>query len=159
MSVYSSERGISKVEYINTARDIEVFLIKRRLECRNKKVTTFIGKHLIDHSVEVLNSVTKANRVRVEKGNTKNRDIRKRFLYNALDELDVLESQLAVCQEIYKNDFLTPSLLKDVSAKLRTERKLIMGVMASDTVRFSNPNEVLDNLFGKVENCSVEIIT
>ena len=66
MSVYVSNRGTSRVEFINTAREIEVFLLKRKAECKNKKVLTFIGKHLIDHSVNILDYVTIANKIRVE---------------------------------------------------------------------------------------------
>ena len=149
MSVYVSNRGTSRVEFINTAREIEVFLLKRKAECKNKKVLTFIGKHLIDHSVNILDYVTIANKIRVESGNSKNREIRSRYLYKALNELDVLESQLTVCEEVFKYDFLTPKLLKEIAGKLRTERNLIRGVIASDTARFSNPYEVLDKELGE----------
>lgn len=131
MSVIRSQRGVSDMEFLNTARKLEIFTIQKCVNTIPKRYTFYIGQHLAESATTVYASVKKANSVYPT--NPHEVQIRRDYFIKAYVELQNLISQIEVAYELLHFD---TKVLEEWSALIATEISLVKGVMEKDKERY-----------------------
>lgn len=135
MSVRASERELSKIEYLKTVRDVEIFFVQKQSE-KPKKFRYFMSEHLIKHAANAYSSAKIANSVYVDDVETKK--YRLHCLKNAIYELQATVGQLDVLYGIYKSDVFTNNEIENISELIYNAINLINGVIRSDKTRYKD---------------------
>ena len=134
MSVPAYERTVSSVEFLKTARDIEVNLIKLIVE--KPKRYRFFYQRLIDISIEILNKVKKGNSIYVE---TKaEAELRMRYFKIAIANLQALVSQIEILYHIFKDDGIKIEAVKLLSNDISREIALLQGALKNCRLKYKN---------------------
>ena len=53
MSVIKSQRGLSEMEFLNNARKLEIYTIRRCVNTIPKRYTLYLGQHLADAATQI----------------------------------------------------------------------------------------------------------
>jgi hypothetical protein len=97
MSVISSKRGASKMEFLNTALDLEVFTLKTCLDF-SKRYTFLMTNEIADLSKEIFNNVKRANSIYpVDRDEAK---LRRRCFILAYGDCQCLITQIQVAYDL-----------------------------------------------------------
>ena len=137
MSVLKSKRGESAMQFIETARELEIYTIK---QCARfpKRFMFLITKDIVALAKAVYNNVKAANSVYPT--NAAEVQLRRNYLINANCELQCLISQLDIAREFVRN---TDSN-KPINGKvwqtwldlITTEAKLLSALKNKDKERY-----------------------
>lgn len=98
MSVIKSQRSNSPVEFIHTARELEIYTIKKAVGFP-KRYTFYVSQPLASTATEIHKLVKMGNSVYPQ--NQHEVQIRRDYFLRALAELQALVSQIEVAAEIF----------------------------------------------------------
>lgn len=135
MSVVKSKRGESEVEFIHTARELEIFTMR---QCVNfpKRYTFYLSQPIVQLAVQVYDSVVKANSIYPE--NRRDATLRRDHFVRANAALHSMIAQVELAQELFG---LAPEPTDKWMGYIEREIKLIQGVIRKDQERFSGYTE------------------
>lgn len=132
MSVPKYRRNESPMQFLDTARELEIYTIQR---CANfpKRYMFLITKELIDLSRSIYNNVKSANSVYPT--NKEESQIRVNFLIQAVCDLQCLASQLDIAKGIVehndKDKAIKPTVWEQWARLISTELKLVVALKKS----------------------------
>jgi len=131
MSVIKSKRATSEVEFLNTARQLEIYSIKK---CANfpKRYTFYLSQPIANATVRIYEYVKCANSIYPV--NQHEAQIRRDYLIKARAELYSLISQIEIACEIFGIEDKTLRFWMDMIEK---EINLIRALMKKDRERYS----------------------
>lgn len=132
MSVLKSNRNKSDIQFLETAREIELF-IYRITKHFPKRYSYTLSAELIKLSQSLLNNLKAANSIYPT--NAHELQIRRDYWIYANNSLQCLISQCGVAKELATD--VKSSSWEQLGLMLQDEAKLISAVKASDMKRFS----------------------
>lgn len=139
MSVLKSKRGESIIQFLETARELEVYTIKQCAKLP-KRFMFLITKDLVDLAKSVFNNVKSANSVYPT--NTAELQLRTNYIIKANCALQCLISQLDIAREFIKhtdNDKAIKSKVWQTWADLITnEIKMLSALRKNDKERYKD---------------------
>ena len=132
MSVVKNQRHESPVQFLETARDFYVMLIKL---CENlpKRHFHYIQEPLIKTSQTMLSSVKMGNSIFPR--NRHEAQLRRDYFLKGYASLQACVSYIGIAQEM---NLFTPSQVFRLSELASEELRLIKGALESDTRRYKN---------------------
>lgn len=142
MSVYKSKRGLSAVQYVETARKLQVFTIANCIKFPKRYTYLVVNKIAglaedIDTHVRIAEAIMPTNAQELQ-----NR--RDEFTYS-FGLLNALDDKLQLMYDIVKQNpkFNTefkwlPSAMLEWGNLIRTEKNLIIGVKKADRKKFAS---------------------
>lgn len=119
------------MEFLNTARRLEIFTIQKCVNTIPKRYTFFLAQNLSRSATAVYEYVKKGNSVYPT--NAHEVQIRRDYFIKAYVELQSLVSQIEVAYELLHFD---TKVLEEWSRLIGTEITLIKGVMEKDKQRY-----------------------
>ena len=130
MSVVKSERSTSEMEFLHTARELEIYTIRR---CVNipKRYTFYLGQKIAEISTHIYNCVVCANSIFPQ--NQHEAQIRRDYLIHAVSELHALVAQIEIASEIIGLDADKMHAWMD---RVNREIRLVKGLMKKDKERY-----------------------
>ena len=132
MSVLKSNRGVSDVQFLETARELEIYTIKQCVKFP-KRYTFFITTEIVRLAQAVYNNVKAANSIYPT--NAHEAQMRRDCFTRANNDLQCLISQLGIAKELFVHE--TPSKVWQTWMDLiEKEAKLISGAKSKDKERF-----------------------
>jgi hypothetical protein len=131
MSVIKSQRGLSEMEFLNNARKLEIYTIRRCVNTIPKRYTFYLGQHLADAATQIYANTKKANSIYPT--NAREVQIRREFFLKAYVECQNLVSQIEVAYELIHFE---TKVLEEWSELIATQINLIKGAMTKDRKRF-----------------------
>ena len=142
MSVRKNQRGKSNMQFLDTARNINVAV--RKLVSRLPKRYTFLGgTELVRLAADVHHNLKGANSVYPT--NQHEFQIRRDYLIHANASLQMLLDELDILYNYYADDSLQKCILTIVGM-LKLEATLIRGLKVTDKKRFKNFGFDLENV-------------
>ena len=135
MSVVRSKRSNSAVEFIHTARELQIYTIQK---CAGfpKRYTFYVSEHLAASATRIHEYVKMANSVFPT--NQHEAQIRRDYLIRANAELYSLVSQIEIAQELFGIEYDKVKHWMDIVDR---EINLVKAVMRSDEARYKDlPN-------------------
>lgn len=132
MSVLVKDRGKSSIQFVDTARALEVLTLKNCLKFP-KRYTFFITTELVHLSQSVYNNVKSANSIYPTNQNEV--QMRRDYLTKANCDLQALISQLGVAKEITSSEIKSTTWVEWMNL-IEEEAKLISAVKKADKERF-----------------------
>ena len=134
MAVLKKDREQSSVQFLDTARKLEVLTIKNCLKFP-KRYTFFITTEIVRLSQSVYNNLKSANSIFP----TIQADvqIRREYFIKANCDLQALISQLDIAKEVIESD-IKSSVWCEWMDLIEEEAKLIASVKKSDRERYKN---------------------
>ena len=133
MTVIRSKRDISELEFLYTARELQVYTIRKCVNTIPKRYTFFIAQHLADSATAIYVNTKKGNSIYPV--NQHEVQIRRDYFLKAYAELQSLVSQIELSYEIIRYD---QSVMQEWAALIAKELKLISGMLKKDRERFKN---------------------
>lgn len=132
ISVIKSKRNTSKMEFIHTARALQLYTIRK---CVNfpKRYTFYISQPLVASATNIYACVLKGNGMYP----TNQHEVQKRrdVFLDAYAELNNFSAQLELAYEIIE---FKPDVLKHWSGLVYKEFSLVKAVLKSDKARFKD---------------------
>lgn len=135
MSVYVSKRGESRAQFIDTARELEVYSLGY-LKKFNKSDMFIITKELVDLVKDVYNNVIRGNSIYVKY--EEDLFLRRECFYKAYGSLRAFISQLSIAKDFCNLDF-KDSVWHKWMDLAEQELKLLKGVLEKDSLGFNPP--------------------
>lgn len=139
MSVLKSKRGESVIQFLETARELEVYTIKQCAKLP-KRFMFLITKDLVDLAKSIFNNVKSANSVYPT--NAAELQLRTNYIIKANCALQCLISQLDIAREFIKhtdNDKAIKSKVWQTWADLITnEIKMLSALRKNDKERYKD---------------------
>ena len=128
MSVIRSKRGESDMEFIHTARELQLYSIRK---CANfpKRYTFYLGQPVAHASMRIYEYVKMANSVYPT--NAHEVQIRRDYFIRANAELQSLISQIEICCELFGLDPASVQHWMDLADK---ETRLVQWVLSCSSV-------------------------
>ena len=133
--VKASERGTSGIEFLRNLRDNEVYFVKMGSK-KPKKFRTLFVDELIKLSASAYNNAKAGNSIYVT--NEMEYNLRRRYMYQAYCEIQMLISQTEVWYAAYGSDLFSNAELCENAKRLNIAGKMIRSIMDSDKQRFKN---------------------
>lgn len=132
MSVIKSKRSTSDMEFLATARKLQIYTIQK---CVNfpKRYTFYVSQPLANAATRVYEDVKRGNSIYPL--NQHEAQIRRDYFLHANAELQSIISQLEVAQELFGIDMET---LKYWIEIVDTEIRLVKAVIKNDRTRYKN---------------------
>ena len=132
MSVIKSKRNTSTMEFLATARKLQIYTIQK---CANfpKRYTFYVSQPLANAATRVYEYVKCANSIYPL--NQHEAQLRRDCFIKANAELNSIASQLEVAQELFGIDMET---LMYWAEMVNTEIKLVKAVMKNDRDRYKD---------------------
>lgn len=132
MSVPRSKRATSEMEFVHTARELQIYTIKK---CVNfpKRYTFYINQPISNASTRIHEYVKMANSIYPT--NQHEAQIRRDYLLRANAELQSMVSQIEVAAEIFGID---GDSMKYWMNLIEQEIKLVHGTIKKDKARYKN---------------------
>lgn len=139
MSVLSSKRSVSAVQYVDTARELEIYTLRQCVRFP-KRYTFFITTEIVRLAQNVYNNVKSANSVFPTNASEAQR--RRDYLIMANCDLQCLISQLDIAKNLITQTANNKAIEASVWQKwldiIEQEAKLIAAVKKSDKERYAN---------------------
>ena len=132
MSVIKSKRTTSSMEFIATAKKLEIFSIRK---CTNfpKRYTFYIAQPIANAALRVYEFVQKANSIYPT--NQHEAQLRKDCFIKAYAELNSMVSQIEIAYEMFDIDLKS---VQEWIELIDTETRLIKAVIKADRDRYKN---------------------
>lgn len=134
MGVLKKDRGLSSVQFIDTARALEVLTLKNCLKFP-KRYTFFITTEIVRLSQSVYNNVKSANSIYPT--NQIEVQMRRDYFTKANCDLQALISQLGIAKEIITTEMKATIWIEWMNL-IEEEAKLISAVKKNDKERFKS---------------------
>lgn len=133
MSVPKTRRGESGAQFVDTARELEIFTLQQCMKFP-KRITFFLSQPIVQLSQDVLNNVKAANSI--FPGNAHEAQLRRDCLIAANNALQAMISQIDIAHGVV-GDVPDKVWLRWMEL-IASEAKLISAVKAADKKRFEN---------------------
>ena len=133
MSVPKNERGESGMQFLMTARDIEISCIKLAQKMP-KRMTFFLSQYVTESAVKIYANCKRANSVYPV--NAHEVQMRKDYLIKAHCECQNLISQIDIAGELCPE--VSSKQIKLIMDMLINEMKCIKGLISTDKERYKN---------------------
>lgn len=132
MSVIKSKRSESEMEYIYTARQLQIYTIQK---CVNfpKRYTFYVSQPIADSATRIHQCVKCANSIYPL--NQHEAQLRRDYLLQANAELNSLVSQIEVAHELFG---IEPDSVRYWMEIVEKEIRLVKGTMKKDRERYKN---------------------
>ena len=131
MSVVRSKRSDSTLEFLNTARKLQIYTVQKCVSAIPKRYTFYIGTGLAESAASIYRDLKRGNSIYPV--NQHEVQIRRDYFMRAYAELQSLVSQIEVAYEIINFD---ENVLHEFGALISTEMKLVKAVIKSDRERY-----------------------
>lgn len=132
MSVLKSKRGESSAQFLETARELELYTLRQCVKFP-KRYTFFITNEIVRLSQEVLNGVKSANSIYPT--NPIEAQLRRNYFIEAYCSLQNLISQLSIAKELFGTIF-EAKIWTNWLDLIESEAKMITAIKKSDKERF-----------------------
>lgn len=132
MSVVRSKRGESEVEFLHTARELEMYSIRKYVNFP-KRFTFYLSQPIANIATRIYENVKKANSIYPT--NQHEAQMRRDYLLTANAELFNLVSQVEVAHEMFG---LEPNVMAYWSEIIEKEVRLVKALMKKDKERYKN---------------------
>lgn len=132
MSVLKSKRSESVIQFLDTARELEIYTLRYALKFP-KRYTFFITNEIVRLAQSVYNETKSANSIYPT--NAEEAQLRKNCFIRANCSLQCLISQLDIAKDLFCGDVDDKVWIKWIDL-ITTESKLIAAVKKSDSERF-----------------------
>lgn len=140
MSVYKSKRGLSAIQYVENARQLQIFTIKNCVKFPKRYTYIVVQKIAelaedIDTHVRIAESIVPTN---LREAQNKRDELNYAFgLLNSLDDKLQLMYDIVSDNPNFKTEFKwLPNAMLEWGRLIQTERNLITGVKKADKKRF-----------------------
>ena len=132
LSVIKSKRSTSDMEFLATARKLEIYTIQK---CVNfpKRYTFYVSQPLATAATRIYEDVKRGNSIYPL--NQHEVQIRRDYFLHANAELQSMISQLEVAQELFGIEMDTLKYWMDI---VDTEIRLVKAVLKSDRARYKD---------------------
>lgn len=132
MSVVKSKRGESDMEFIHTARELQIYTI-RKCASFPKRYTFYLNRQIADHANKVYQCVVMANSTYPT--NIHEVQVRRDYLMKANAILQSLVAQIETAHEIFG---LEARVMKHWMDLVGKEIRLVKGTLKKDKERYKN---------------------
>lgn len=132
MSVIKSKRGESDMEFVHTARQLQMHTIQKCVGFP-KRYTFYISQPIAESATKIHQCVKAANSVYPT--NQHEAQIRRDYMIRANAELQSLVAQIEVAHEMFG---LEPEKMKFWMELVERESRLIKGAMKKDRERYKD---------------------
>ena len=132
MSVIRSKRAESEMEFIYTARQLQIYTIQKCVGFP-KRYTFYVSQPIANAATRVHEYVKKANSIYPTKSHEV--QIRRDYLLRANAELNSLVSQIEVAHELFGLELRVVKYWMDLVEK---EIRLVKGALKKDKERYKN---------------------
>ena len=132
MTVVRSKRGESEMEFVHTARELQIYTIQKCVSFP-KRYTFYVSQPIANSATHIHQLVKMANSVYPT--NAHEVQLRRDYLLRANAELNSLVSQIEVANELFG---LEPRVMKFWMDIVEREIRLVKGTMKKDRERYKN---------------------
>lgn len=132
MSVIKSKRGESEMEFIHTARQLQIYTIQKCVGFP-KRYTFYLGQPIVNAATRIHECVKMANSIYPL--NQHEVQMRRDYLLRANAELYSLISQIEVAGEMFG---LEPNVMKYWMDLVDREIRLVKGTLKKDRERYKS---------------------
>ena len=133
MSVVRSKRSESQIEFLYTARKLQVYTVQKCVNAIPKRYTFYLGTGLAESAASIYRNVKRGNSVYPT--NQHEVQVRRDYFMRAYAELQSLISQIEVAYEIVKFD---EKILHEWASLIDSEMKLVQAVIKKDRERYKD---------------------
>ena len=132
MAVIKSKRSTSEMEFLATARKLEIYTIQK---CVNfpKRYTFYVSQPIAHAATRIYEDVKRGNSIYPT--NQHEAQMRRDYMLHAYAELQSMVSQLEVAQELFG---IEPDTLKYWMEMVNAEMILVRAVLKNDKERYKN---------------------
>ena len=130
MSVVKSKRQESNLQFLYTARELEIYTL-RKSKNFPKRYSLFVDQHILNPAARIYECVKKGNSIYP----LNQHEVQKRrdYFLDAVAELQSLVSQIEVAKEVFE---LEENVLEYWMALVDNEIRLVKAVLKSDRERY-----------------------
>ncbi len=132
MSVIRSQRAESEVEFLHTARELQIYTIKKCVSFP-KRYTFYMSQPIADAATHVHEWVKMANSIYPV--NAHEVQIRRDYFLRANAQLNSMVSQIEVAHELFG---LEPNVMKFWMDLVEKEIRLVKAILKKDRERYKN---------------------
>ena len=132
MSVVRSKRGESDMEFVHTARELQIYTIKKCISFP-KRYTFYISQPISEAATHIHQFVKMANSIYPL--NAHEAQMRRDYLLRANAELNSLISQIEVAHELFGLEHNVMKFWMDIVDR---EIRLVKGTLKKDRERYKN---------------------
>ncbi len=132
MSVIKSQRTESEIEFLHTARELQIYTIKKCVGFP-KRYTFYLSQPIAEAATHVHEWVKMANSIYPV--NAHEVQLRRDYFLRANAQLNSMVSQIEVAHELFG---LEPNVMKYWMDLVDTEIRLVKGIMKKDRARYKN---------------------
>ena len=133
VSVVRSKQSESRLEFLRTARALQIYTVQKCVNTIPKRYTFYVGTGLAESAMSVYQNAKRGNSVYPL--NQHEAQIRRDYFMRAYVELQSLVSQIEVAYELIRFD---EKVLHEWAALINSEMKLIQAVMKKDRERYKD---------------------
>ena len=133
MSVVKSKQAQSQLEFLRTARSLQVYTIQKCVNTIPKRYTFYVGTGLAESAANVYRNVKRGNSTYPL--NQHEAQVRRDYFLRAYAELQALVSQIEVAYELIHFE---EKVLHEWAALISLELKLISAVLKKDRERYKD---------------------
>ena len=132
MSVIRSARSVSEVQFLHTARELQIYTIQKCVGFP-KRYTFYVSQPLAAVATRIYEDVKRGNSV--YPANQHEVQLRRDYFLQALAELQNLISQVEVAYELFRFD---ANIMEHWMELVDTEMKLVKALLKSDKSRYKD---------------------
>ncbi len=132
MSVIRSARSVSDVQFLYTARELQIYTIRKCVSFP-KRYTFYVGQPLAAAATRVHEDVKRGNSI--YPANQHEVQLRRDYFLQAVAELQNLVSQVEVAYELFRFD---TNIMEHWMELVDTEIKLVKALLKSDKSRYKD---------------------
>jgi hypothetical protein len=132
MSVIRSARSVSEVQFLHTARELQIYTVQKCVGFP-KRYTFYVSQPLAAVATRIYEDVKRGNSI--YPANQHEVQLRRDYFLQALAELQNLISQVEVAYELFRFD---ANIMEHWMELVDTEMKLIKALLKSDKSRYKD---------------------
>ena len=132
MSVIRSARSVSEVQFLHTARELQIYTIQKCVGFP-KRYTFYVSQPLAAVATRIYEDVKRGNSIYPT--NQHEVQLRRDYFLQALAELQNLISQVEVAYELFRFD---ANIMEHWMELVDTEMKLVKALLKSDKSRYKD---------------------
>ena len=132
MSVIRSARSVSEVQFLHTARELQIYTVQKCVGFP-KRYTFYVSQPLAAVATRIYEDAKRGNSI--YPANQHEVQLRRDYFLQALAELQNLISQVEVAYELFRFD---ANIMEHWMELVDTEMKLIKALLKSDKSRYKD---------------------
>ena len=132
MSVIRSARSVSEVQFLHTARELQIYTVQKCVGFP-KRYTFYVSQPLAAVATRIYEDVKRGNSI--YPANQHEVQLRRDYFLQALAELQNLISQVEVAYELFRFD---TNIMEHWMELVDTEMKLVKALLKSDKSRYKD---------------------